>query len=520
MKTPLRLSAQKIATIGVAYVLAVSCTDLDTPVYDKIKIDHWQTAEEVERGASYAYVQLRNYVPTGFYGAPNVYDLNEMCTDEVIVPVRGGDWNDVLWEELWKHEWTSKSIAPQDGWKFIFNGVSQTNLIIESIQDVPPTVGNYSTLTAEIKSLRAFYYYLALDLFGKVPILDKSNVSASEVFTSPRDEVFAFVENEIKENLPLLRSEVNSATYGRATQWFANALLAKLYLNAEVYTGTPRWEECIAACDAIINSGKFTLEEDFFRNFAIDNENSRENIFALPFDLNRNAGYFMLQPFTLHYKSGATFGLDGGGFNGFCSTAEYLALFDDNDLRKKMFLVGQQYEDQVEDEAHLQYDRSGENLLIFDPIITSFHIQPPKTETAGARCAKWEINKSGGPMSNDFAVYRLADVILMKAEAQFRSGDAAGALVTINQKFGGVSIRSRTGLPDFSASEMNLEGLLAERARELSWEGHRRNDLIRFGHFTDARIPEKKVSENFRTLFPIPQAEIHKNKGLEQNPGY
>ena len=123
-------------------------------------------------------------------------------------------------------------------------------------------------------------------------------------------------------------------------------------------------------------------------------------------------------------------------------------------------------------------------------------------------------------MSNDFGVYRLADIILMKAEAQFRNGDAAGALLTINQKYNGVSIRSRTGLPDFSADEMTLEGLLKERARELSWEGHRRNDLIRFGHYTDARIPDKAKSEDFRTLFPIPQAERDKNKYLEQNPGY
>ena len=123
-------------------------------------------------------------------------------------------------------------------------------------------------------------------------------------------------------------------------------------------------------------------------------------------------------------------------------------------------------------------------------------------------------------MSNDFAVYRLADIILMKAEAQFRNGDPAEALTTINQKFGGVSIRSRTGLPDFPAEEMTLEGLLAERARELSWEGHRRNDMIRFGKFLDARIPDKEVSENFRTLFPIPQTERDKNRGLEQNAGY
>ncbi|HMG88843.1 MAG TPA: RagB/SusD family nutrient uptake outer membrane protein, partial [Chryseolinea sp.] len=194
-------------------------------------------------------------------------------------------------------------------------------------------------------------------------------------------------------------------------------------------------------------------------------------------------------------------------------------IFSDNDLRKKMFLVGQQYVDQIEDVDHLQYDNLG-NLLIFDPVITSFHVQPPKIETAGARCAKWEFNKVGWNMNNDFAVYRLADIVLMKAEAQFMNGDKAGALATINKKYNSVSIRSRAGLPDFSQAELTLDGILAERARELAWEGHRRNDMIRLGHFTDPRIPEKAQSQDFRKLFPIPQAERDKNKYLEQNPGY
>ncbi len=184
-----------------------------------------------------------------------------------------------------------------------------------------------------------------------------------------------------------------------------------------------------------------------------------------------------------------------------------------------MFLVGQQYVNQ--DSVYPQFDTDIDLPLIFDPVITTFSIPLPKANLAGARCAKWQFNTdSYGNMSNDFALYRLADVILMKAEAQFRNGDAAEALTTINQKINGVSIRSRANLPDFSTAEMNLDGLLAERARELSWEGFRRNDLIRFGHFTDARIPEKALSANFRILYPIPQPELDKNPNLVQNPGY
>ena len=170
----------------------------------------------------------------------------------------------------------------------------------------------------------------------------------------------------------------------------------------------------------------------------------------------------------------------------------------------------------------MQYESDRNIPLSFDPVITTFSIPVPKDRVAGARCAKWEFNKHtfNGNMSNDFAVFRLADIILMKAEAQFMMGDIASALITINQKINGVSIRSRANMPDFTSSEMNPDGLLAERARELSWEGWRRNDMIRFGHFTDARIPEKAVSDDHFKLYPIPKPELDKNPYLKQNPGY
>lgn len=189
-------------------------------------------------------------------------------------------------------------------------------------------------------------------------------------------------------------------------------------------------------------------------------------------------------------------------------------------MRKRIFLVGQQYKNQVVSPANLQYDAKN-NPLIFDPVINSFSILPPKTESAGARCAKWEFNKDGGGnMSNDFTVIRLADIILMKAEAQFRNGNNTDVLTAINQNINGVSIRSRAGLPAFTASEMTFDGLLKERANELSWEGWRRNDLIRFGRFTDARNPEKLVSASHRMLYPIPKAELDRNPFLVQNQGY
>ncbi len=493
---------------------SISCTDLDVPVYDKIT-DFWRTPEEIAAGVAPAYSGLRNY--TSPFA---VYALNEVCTDEIIVPDRLGNWYDFgIWEQLWKHTWLPSHGNVEQAWQDIYFGIVGINQILIAVNRINPAPTDIIAIEAELKTVRAFYYFMALDLFGNVPIVDETTTDFTSLPNKSRAEVFTYIEKELKDNLQALSTEVNPKTYGRSTQWFAHTILAKLYLNDQVYTGTSRWVECIAACDAILNSGKYSLENDFFNNFKINNEGSRENIFSIPFDRLAGLNAYFLQVLSLHYNSGETFGLRWGGFNGFCSTAEYYNLFDADDVRRNMFLVGQQYKDQIVSPANLQYDGAG-NLLIFDPVITTFTIQPPKTETAGARCVKWELDKESWVMSNDFAVYRLADVILMKAEAQFRNGNAADALSTINQRINGVSIRSRTGLPDFTAGEMNLDGLLAERARELSWEGHRRNDLIRFGHFTDARIPEKNVSESFRTLFPIPRSVMENNKNLVQNPGY
>jgi hypothetical protein len=506
----------------------LSCTDLDTPVYDKLS-DFWETPEQISAGAAVPYVGLRGLVEPF-----TIYGLQEACTDEVIVPTRGGDWYDFgLWERLWKHTWTPEHASVAGTWQFLYgntehSGIGPINLVLENLDKVDPDLAEsieLPSLIAQMKTLRAYYYWLAMDLFGNIPVIENNNIRIEEIVTRPRAEVFSFIETQLLNSVADLPGEVNTFTYGRATKWLSQTLLAKLYLNAGVYTGTERWSDCIKACDAVLSSNQYVLEPNFFHNFAINNQDSRENIFVIPFEFEKGLNICLLHFFSLHYDSGDTYGLGRGGVNGFCSTSDYLSFFDENDIRRKMFLVGPQYRgstqyaDPVPNENSLQTDSETGLPLIFDSEVKTFSSNDPEFRLAGARCAKWEFN-FWPPMSNDFAVFRLADVILMKAEAQLRSGDAAGALETINLRTDGVSIRSRAGLPDFNAEELTLENLLKERARELSWEGHRRNDMIRFGHFTDARNPEKLKSEDFRTLFPIPSSEINKNPNLVQNPGY
>jgi hypothetical protein len=508
---------------GILLVWAgLSCKKLDTRVYDRVNY-LGETPAQIAASVASVYASLRFYVPTN-----SPYILNECSSDEVIVPIRGGDWYDNgVWERMWKHTWGPEIFFMDEGWEFIYGGIARVNSTLDIVNNAKTKPADYDYIVASLKTIRAFYYYLAIDWFGDVPVAEPGVTDLSQLAYKTRAEAFAYIEQEIKDNLPALTGEVNSTTYGMATKWFAQAILAKLYLNAEVFTGTARWADCIEACDAILGSNKYSLEPYFFTNFLVNNEVSHENIFVIPFDINNNLNYFWLQVATLHYESGMTFGLQGGGANGFSSPAAIYNLFDSGDIRRKMFLAGQQYIGQtqyvyeVRDSQYLQIDHGVNLPLSFNPEMTTFSSTAPEFRMAGVRCAKWEFNKQGdGLMSNDFAVYRLADIILMKAEAQLRNGNASGALTTINAKYNDVSIRSRAGLPDFTLSGMTLDSLLVERGRELAWEGFRRNDLIRFGHFLDARTPEKGVSDSYRRLYPIPNSQLDKNPYLKQNPGY
>ncbi len=514
---------RSLVITGILYA-GIGCTKTAVPVYDQVS-NFYRSPDEINAAIGSVYAGLRNLGP----GYSAIYELNEICTDEIIVPVRGNNFQDPSWGQMWKQTWDASNPIIETAWQNIFSAISNINSVMASIDSLRPSPTGIAYMNAELRTIRAFYYYEAIDLFGNVPFYESNNVALSSLVNQSRSVVFDFIENELKSSLPDLTAEVSTATYGYATKWLAFSILAKLYLNAEVYTGSNRWADCVSVCDSILQSNLFSLEGNFFDNFQIENQNSKETVFAIPFDVTGGLGSFFIQGATLHYQSYLSFGLEAAGLtNGFCSVQAYLDNFSPNDIRRKMFLTGQQYigetqyVDPVPDSANIIYETDPPYPpLIFDPVIDSFNVQEPETEGAGARCAKWEFNKqTQGDMSNDYQLFRLADIILMKMEAQFNLGDYADALNTINQPINGVSIRSRANMPDFTMAELTADSILAERARELSWEGWRRNDMIRLGHFTDARVPEKIITGDFRKLFPIPQVEIQKNGNLKQNPGY
>ena len=379
---------------------------------------------------------------------------------------------------------------------------------------------------AELKALRAIYYLWLLDMYGNVPIVTSFADADPTPVNNTRSEVFNFVESELTSNLGGVSSAVDGTTYGRVNQMVVQMALAKLYLNAEVYTGSPQWGKAVTACNAIINSGNFSLESNYFNNFNINNEGSSETIFAIPYNTVFAGGMNIVMA-TLPGPLQATYSLASTPWNGHSAIEDFYNSFDENDLRRGQpgteagpspvrgnFIVGAQFDEggstRILDAGFEPGDDDGAPMTL-RPYINE--LQPNALREHGARIGKWEFESGGqSNMNNDFQIYRYADVILMKAEALWRQnpGDAE-ALSLVNQ------IRARAGVDPFT--ELTAENLLAERGREMWVEAVRRSDQIRFGTWGDAWW-EKPPSEPCKELFPIPGSQVDANPNLTQNPCY
>ncbi|RDC65132.1 RagB/SusD family nutrient uptake outer membrane protein [Adhaeribacter pallidiroseus] len=484
--------------IGSAIGLSIvqSCTNLDEEVSDQIPQElYGKNPEQLETLVGPLYGGL-----AGYFG--NYHDLNT-TTDEQIVPTRGGDWKDGdAWKRLYQHTW---SPSTDDGrfnglWTFVYNNVTSINQQLAN-----PAITTDKTIVAQLKTLRAFYHYIAMDNFGNVIIAEQ--LGGESPAQKSRPEVYAYVEKELLANLPDLPETVGGAQYGRMNKYVAHMILAKMYLNAQVYTGTPQWAKAIEQCDLIISSGKFSLPANFLSTFSVTNETSPEIILATPFD-NSKKGGMNIEMKTLHYANQLTYNLNQAPWNGFATLAEFYNSFEEKDVRKKMWIVGPQFKADgsplLDDGVH----------LTFTPEIPQFEMPAGiVARSAGARSQKYEIqrNNSSADQDNDFVIFRLGDVILMRGEAHFRNGNTALALEDFN------TIRTLRGVDPFTTLTEDM--ILAERGRELAWECHRRQDLIRFGKFTSAR-KFKDASPETRILFPIPQSQLSLNPNLKQNPGY
>ncbi len=494
-----------------------SCTKLDETVYSDLNGDKlFSDPDNLIYGLGVAYTNLYQLVGHK-YGVVGM----EAGTDLCVVPQRGGDWYDGgEWIRYHRHEWTPQEAYISRWWNILYYGVNTCNRLIytfESLEgvDTKPAI-------AELRGLRALYYWWLVDIYGNVPIVDKFDVPADyKPATSSRKEVYDFIENELKEIMPSLSKNTGLEYFGRINYYVAQTILAELYINAEVYTGTPQWDKAEAAVDTVMEGG-YSLAGNFFSNFEEDATASPEYILGLHFD-RIDAAAFEIHLFTLHYNLADKYKFEDNCWNGISAQESFFHLFDadTNDIRRKSILFGFQYFDDgtpVEDPSYEKFnpqdptyrDPDGAPLNLTPEINM---LEPKCLRQAGARVAKYPfIVGSDRYTSNDVPIFRYADILLMKAELRLRAGDAAGALDYVNQ------VRARAGATPLT--EITMETLLDERARELFAEGHRRTDMIRFGVYNDARWEKPDVSPDYTTIWPIPQAQIDVNPNLVQNPGY
>ena len=492
-----------------------SCTKFDDPAYSIFTEENFPKTPQ-------QYVALTGpvYTAAQSFFNNNYYDMQETCTDEVIVPTRGGDWYDGgKWNEMHFHTWNPSSELMNNSWNWGFNAIGSANLILKMYEDLPESELKTQTL-AEVKTMRAWYYYCMMDAFGNIPIVTTFDQNAAAPEQKTRAEVFQFIASELEENAPLLSPDVNALTYGRPTRWMAYTLLAKLYLNAVVYTGTPQWDKVVENCNKVIQSGKYDLEPaaSYFAMFGPTNgPGSKEAIFSVPFDAQKAKGNLLFNK-VLHYGHRDTYKLTTNPWNGWTTTPAFFDKFDDADIRKAQWLRGQ------------QKNANGENLVyagvnvVLDPYyFPAFDLggEDDKGRLAGARNVKYgpDPNAFENNANNDIIIYRYSDVLLMKAEAILRGSTLAStseALDIVN------SIRDRAfnNDPTKRYSTLTLQNIYDERGRELVMEMTRRTDMIRFGTFDDPNLFKGQTDLNKVKLFPIPTAAISSNPKLKQNFGY
>jgi len=545
---------KKILTfVSVLMIALTSCHKIDVPVTSELTPDVFPTdSAQFIQTTGPAYVALRGNWSTEYFF------MQSQSTDESIMPAYGGNWFDGAQnQQMHYHSWTQDNGYVNGNWGWLTTTIGVCNQAISILESTMPAGTSKSMKLAEMKMVRALCYFMMMDNYGNVPIVTTYGDFAPKPNT-PRAQVFTFIESEVKAVINDLSDVNDITTYGRPTKWMAQALLAKMYLNAEVYTGSAKLNECIAACDAIINSGKFSLASRanylvmFYPSNGPTSPGSKEEfIFTIPFDatsagfLGRSANY------KARYDVPRSMGkvAAAAGFNYFnipyttggpmATLPEFYANFNDpNDIRNKQWLTGLQFQPDgvtpiMITTTNKGYDQfySGPSpnapytfQLDLKPNFTlrqsaaSFDVGNDEVAwTTGYRNIKFypDASSTSRNQNNDQPVFRYSDILLMKAEAIQRGGTATlghTALSLVN------SLRAvRTTSAALGA--VTLSDIYAERARELAWEGWRRNDAIRFGKY-EGTWGFKTNTETYRRIFPIPSSAFAVNPALVQNPGY
>lgn len=510
--TPKQLRRIGLAALVAAPVLVLgACDGLDVDPFSQVEVENfYRTPSEVRAAVAPIYGAMR---------APlfNYYNLSQVSTDENIVPTRGSDWGDGgRWLAIHRHSWDANLSDLNGAWTEAFTGIARANKVLQDIE--PLDIQDKEDLIAELRAMRAYFYYQILDLFGRAPIIGDDELSVDPDNPPPaesRAAVFAFIESELiaaRPNLP----QTQGAAGGRMSQDAVDAILANMYINCEIFKGTLTaggiqrgsacWQQAYNKANDLITSGRYSLSADYFDLFAVNNENNPEHIFRVEHLAANGLGLTLPMRMT-HYNQ-----FSPSPWNGFATLAETYNQFDADDARRNMFLAGQAYSFETGEPVN---DRNG-NPLVFTPDFPGG--VENTTEGGGYRLLKYDVdlNQVNGNHGNDFSLFRLGEMYLIRAEAAFRLSNPGQALSDLN------TLRTRAGLGGLKS--VDAQTILNERLFELAGEAKRRQDLIRIevGGVNQYTRPyfEKGASAPYRVFYPIPQAQLDANPNLTQSPGY
>ena len=568
-----------IGSMLLSSILLASCSLDETPRSKFSEEEAFSTPKLVYVNT---VANVYSSIGNGLYGSDggSVHTFQEFSSDASMIPGRQGDWVDGgAWQNIFLHNFESSVSKYNDVWNNLYRVIGLANSSIDRLNKYLDEHPEYAEYVYELRALRAVYYYYVMDLFGQVPLVVSSQVSANEVAQSNRSDVFKFITSELAECIPHLsdsKSQNEGEYYGRITKAVAYMCMAKCAINAPVYTiddttptsysafvGTDKsgkataseeqgktvsemgkninitldgktrnaWETAAYCADQITSLG-YRLQPSYADNFIVANQNSVENIWTRPNDCvnYKIEDYNIVR--TLHYNHGGAIGYQG--WNGACSSKQQMLVYGygtaNPDPRLKLnFYTDKDY---MEETGKAVEDGATDKPLEYMPLAVKVDFtaadDPHAMKCSGARMKKYEFDKSTTQQysfNNDLVIWRYADALLLKAEAEYRMDNKAKALTIVNEVRGRVAATPRT--------ELTLNDILDERMLELAWEGVRRQDQIRFCTFTEPTADRfKGVTHNasagdynddtqgYTMVYPIPYAVLNLNKKLDQNPGY
>ncbi len=520
----MKLHKISILSALLLFLFSLSCTKLDEELRGTLTEEQAQGVADVNVLMQAVYNSLRPYQSNEL-----TFGLEEVSSDEMVVPTRGSDWDDNgRWRVLHLHSWNPEHDLITNTFNSLLQGVfNATNVL---------TFSPSAQQAAEARFVRAFIMFTVLDLYGQVPYRQPGENLLNPPQVLKDIDAWNFILSEVNE----IRDQLPDGPNYKANKDAARVLLMKLYLNKGTYINrqNPSFDpadmaQVNALADEIITSGRYSLSTSVFDNYAPNNDAiSKENIFT-----NQNIGGVQGGDVRSRFNMTAHYNQYPGGWNGFTTLAEVYDKFGPTDTRRSQdypgmtdvsgmkagMQLGQQIGPRRDANNNIIQpiqlvelkDRRG-NPLAFTREVNIIE-SGNDIEIAGIRVQRYIVDYANGGgqgnfANNDYVFYRYADVLLMKAEALLRSGNAGEALTLVNP------LRTQRGATPLTSLDLNE--LLDERQRELYWDGWRRQDLIRFGKFLEPTSVRTTVSDPKYLYFPIPSGALAVNPNLTQNPGY